>query len=55
MSLRPKPFKDRVFFITGASSGMGLVTVRMATKRGARAVRTRKQEIPGCQRRQHGC
>src|SRR6476619_1230586 len=37
---RPKALKDQVIVITGASSGIGLVTARMAAKRGARVVLT---------------
>ena len=40
MNPRLKPLKDQVFVITGASSGIGLVTARMAAKRGARVVLT---------------
>ncbi|HET7909734.1 MAG TPA: SDR family oxidoreductase [Nitrospira sp.] len=37
---RLKPIKDQVMVITGASSGIGLVTARMAAKRGAKVVVT---------------
>lgn len=40
MTPRLKPLKDQVIVITGASSGIGLVTARMAAKRGARVVLT---------------
>ena len=40
MTARLKPIKDQVIVITGASSGIGLVTARMAAKRGARLVLT---------------
>ena len=40
MTPRLKPIKDQVIVITGASSGIGLVTARMAAKRGARIVLT---------------
>src|SRR5512133_3470386 len=40
MNPRLKPLKDQVLVITGASSGIGLVTARMAAKRGARVVLT---------------
>jgi short-subunit dehydrogenase len=35
---RPKKVKDQVIVITGASSGIGLATARLAAKRGARVV-----------------
>lgn len=35
---RPKQLKDQVIVITGASSGIGLATARMAAKQGARVV-----------------
>jgi NAD(P)-dependent dehydrogenase (short-subunit alcohol dehydrogenase family) len=38
MKLRLKPLKDQVIVITGASSGIGLATARMATRHGARLV-----------------
>jgi len=37
-SFRPKRLKDQVIVITGASSGIGLATARMAASRGARVV-----------------
>ncbi len=40
MTPRLKPIKEQVIVITGASSGIGLVTARMAAKRGARVVLT---------------
>jgi len=40
MTLRLKPLKDQVIVITGASSGIGLVTARMAARQGARVVLT---------------
>lgn len=40
MTPQLKPIKDQVIVITGASSGIGLVTARMAAKRGARVVLT---------------
>jgi NAD(P)-dependent dehydrogenase (short-subunit alcohol dehydrogenase family) len=39
-----KPLKDQVIVITGASSGIGLVTARMAAKRGARVVLTARNQ-----------
>lgn len=39
-----KPIKDQVIVITGASSGIGLVTARMAAKRGARVVLTARNQ-----------
>ena len=38
MGLRLKKLSEQVLVITGASSGIGLVTARMAAKRGARVV-----------------
>jgi short-subunit dehydrogenase len=38
MDFKLKALKDQVIVITGASSGIGLVTARMAAKRGARLV-----------------
>ncbi|MFB9990918.1 SDR family oxidoreductase [Deinococcus oregonensis] len=38
MSLKLKPLREQVVVITGASSGIGLVTARMAAKQGARLV-----------------
>jgi len=38
MSLKLKRVRDQVIVITGASSGIGLVTARMAARRGARLV-----------------
>ena len=35
---RPKKLKDQVIVITGASSGIGLATARLAARRGARVV-----------------
>jgi len=40
MTVRLKPIKEQVIVITGASSGIGLVTARMAAKRGGRVVLT---------------
>jgi short-subunit dehydrogenase len=36
--MRHKPLRDQVIVITGASSGIGLTTARMAARRGARVV-----------------
>ncbi|MBW3628096.1 MAG: SDR family oxidoreductase [Gemmatimonadetes bacterium] len=38
MGVKLKPLADQVVVITGASSGIGLVTARLAAKRGARVV-----------------
>jgi short-subunit dehydrogenase len=38
MAIRLKKLKDQVMVITGASSGIGLATARMAARRGARLV-----------------
>ena len=38
MSIKLKPIAEQVIVITGASSGIGLATARMAAKRGARLV-----------------
>lgn len=44
MQLRLKPIRDQVIVITGASSGIGLVTARMAARRGARVVVTARNQ-----------
>ncbi len=41
---RIKPLEDQVIVLTGASSGIGLVTARMAAKRGARLVLAARSE-----------
>ena len=38
MSTKLKPVAEQIIVITGASSGIGLATARMAAKRGARLV-----------------
>ena len=38
MNIRLKPIAAQVMVITGASSGIGLTTARMAARRGARIV-----------------
>ncbi|HYY57228.1 MAG TPA: SDR family oxidoreductase [Pyrinomonadaceae bacterium] len=44
MGTRLKKLKDQVVVITGASSGIGLVTARMAAERGARLVLAARSE-----------
>jgi NAD(P)-dependent dehydrogenase (short-subunit alcohol dehydrogenase family) len=44
MSLSLKPLSEQVIVITGASSGIGLVTARMAARRGARIVAVARNE-----------
>lgn len=44
MNFNLKSLKDQVLVITGASSGIGLVTARMAAKRGARVVLNARNE-----------
>lgn len=41
---KPKRLRDQVVVITGASSGIGLATARMAAERGARVVLTSRNE-----------
>ena len=41
---RLKELEDQVIVITGASSGIGLVTARMAAKRGAKVVLAARNE-----------
>jgi short-subunit dehydrogenase len=41
---RPKQLQDQVIVITGASSGIGLATARMAARRGARVVMAARNE-----------
>ena len=38
MTVTLKPIREQVMVITGASSGIGLTTARMAARRGARIV-----------------
>src|SRR5918993_3657705 len=38
MQIRLKPIKEQVIVITGASSGIGLATARLAARQGARLV-----------------
>src|SRR5436190_21011831 len=42
--IKLKPLKEQVIVITGASSGIGLVTARMAAKRGARLMVAARSE-----------
>ncbi len=44
MKVTLKPLEDQVMVITGASSGIGLVTARMAAKRGVRLVLSARNE-----------
>jgi short-subunit dehydrogenase len=44
MKIKLKPVADQVIVITGASSGIGLATARMAVKRGARVVVAARQQ-----------
>src|SRR5687768_1702490 len=44
MNIKLKKLSDQVIVITGASSGIGLVTARMAAKRGARVVLNARNE-----------
>ena len=39
-----KPLREQVIVITGASSGIGLVTARMAAERGAKVVTLARNE-----------
>src|SRR3954470_13683805 len=41
---KPKKLRDQTIVITGASSGIGLATARMAAQRGARVVLTSRNE-----------
>src|SRR4051812_1187887 len=44
MSVRLKKIADQVIVLTGASSGIGLTTARMAAKQGARLVLAARNE-----------
>ena len=44
MTIKLKKLSDQVIVITGASSGIGLVTARLAAKRGARMVLNARNE-----------
>jgi short-subunit dehydrogenase len=44
MSLSLKPLEEQVIVITGASSGIGLTTARMAAQRGAKLVLVARNE-----------
>src|SRR5690242_11792533 len=44
MAVKLKKLVDQVIVITGASSGIGLVTARLAAKRGARVVLNARNE-----------
>src|ERR1044071_2516016 len=44
MNIKLKKLSDQVIVITGASSGIGLVTARLAAKRGARVVLNARNE-----------
>ena len=44
MKIRLKPIAEQVVVITGASSGIGLATARMAAERGARVVAAARSE-----------
>jgi len=45
MSISPKKLSEQVLVVTGASSGIGLATVREAARRGARVVLVARDEI----------
>src|ERR1043165_6600922 len=44
LTMKMKPLRDQVIDITGASSGIGLNTARMAAKQGARLVLAARNE-----------
>src|SRR5688572_30264375 len=45
MEIRLKPLEEQTIVITGASSGIGLVTARLAAARGARVVLAARNEL----------
>ena len=45
MSVSLKKLDEQVVVITGASSGIGLVTARLAAERGARVVLVSRDEV----------
>jgi len=49
MTLRLRPVSQQTIVITGASSGIGLVTARMAARRGARLVLAARNESALCE------
>src|SRR4051812_35283339 len=44
MAVQLKPLNEQVIVITGASSGIGLTTARMAARQGAKIVATARNE-----------
>ena len=44
MTLQLKPLAEQVIVITGASSGIGLVTAKLAASRGAKVVLVARNE-----------
>src|SRR4051812_30178554 len=44
MRFKPKKIQDQVIVITGASSGIGLATAKLAAQRGARVVLSSRNE-----------
>ena len=44
MTAKLKPLNEQVIVITGASSGIGLVTARMAAERGAKVLLVARNE-----------
>jgi short-subunit dehydrogenase len=45
MRFQPKPLSEQTIVITGASSGIGLATARMAAERGARVMLVARREV----------